>query len=140
MGTKFAVVSSNLVPLMKNLRCLHYFNYYIKRFRRFFIRNYFRFQDDIFHKWFDHFDIEPFDSMINNLNPDLKFLFEYPPKSLNFLDINIWTVENNLVFNIDHKPTNSFNYSTYKSCHPPHTKNNMSLFISQTYCSYSNDK
>ena len=36
-------------------------------------------------------------------------------------------VENNLVFRIYYKPTNSFNYLTYTSCHPPPTKNNISL-------------
>ena len=69
--------------------------------------------------------------MINNLAPDLKFIFENPSKSLNFLDINIQIVENNLVFDIHYKPTNSFNYLTYTSCHPPHTKNNISLSLAK---------
>ena len=93
----------------------------------FFIRDYFRFLDDVFYKWLDNFDIEPFYSMINNLDPDLKFIFESPPKSLNFLDINIQIVENNLVFDTHYKPTNSFNYWTYTSCHLPHTSSNISL-------------
>ena len=60
--------------------------------------------------------------MINNLGPDLKFIFEKTSKSLNFLDIDIRIVEINLVLDIHYKPTNSFNYLTYTSCHPPHTK------------------
>ena len=95
----------------------------------FFIHNYFRFLDDAFHKWLNNFDIEPFYSMVNNLNPDLKFIFENPSKSLNFLHINIRIVENNLVFDIHYKPTNSFNYLTYTSCHSPHTKNNVPLSL-----------
>ena len=67
--------------------------------------------------------------MINNLDPDLKFIFENPSESLNFLDINIHIVENNLVFDIHYKPTKSFNYLTYTSCHPPHTNNNTSLSL-----------
>ena len=59
-------------------------------------------------------------SVINNLDTDLK------SKSLNFLDINIRIVEINLVFDIHFKPTNSFNYLIYTSCHPPQTKNNIS--------------
>ena len=97
----------------------------------FFIQNYFRFLDDVFLKWLNNFDIEPFYSMINNLNPDLKFIFENPSKSLNFLHINIRIVENNLLFDIHYKPTNSFNYLTYTSCHPPHTKNNISLSLTK---------
>ena len=69
--------------------------------------------------------------MINNLVPDLKFIFESPPKSLNFLDINIRIVENNLAFDIHYKPKNSFNYLAYTSCHPPHTKKNVSLSLAK---------
>ena len=45
--------------------------------------------------------------MINNLDLDLKFIFENSSKSLNFLDINIRIVKNNVVFDIHYKPTNS---------------------------------
>ena len=79
---------------------------YPQDFVDFFIRNYFRFLDDVFQKWLDNFDIEPFYSMINNLVPDLKFIFENPPKSLNFVDINIQIVAINVVFYIHYKPTN----------------------------------
>ena len=65
--------------------------------------------------------------MINDPDPDVNFIFEDPSKSLNFLDINIRVVENNLVVDIHYKPINSFNYLTYTSCHPPHTKNNILL-------------
>ena len=69
--------------------------------------------------------------MINNLDPDLKFIFENPSKSLIFLDINLQIVENNLVFCIYYIPTNSFNYLTYTSCHPSHTKNNIPLSLAK---------
>ena len=103
---------------------------YPEDFADFFVRNYFRFLD-IFHKLLGNFDIEPFYSMINNLDTDLKFIFENPSKSLNFLDINIQIVESNLVFDIHCIPTNSFNYLTYSSCHLLHTKNNISLSLAK---------
>ena len=56
--------------------------------------------------------MDPFYNVIKNLEPDLNFIFENRSKSLNFLYINIWIVENNLVFDIYYKPTNSFNYLT----------------------------
>ena len=36
--------------------------------------------------------------MSNKIDPDLQFIVGNPSKSLNFLDINIRIVENNLVF------------------------------------------
>ena len=79
----------------------------------------------------ENFDIESFYSMINDLDPDLTFIFENPSKSLNFLDINTQIVKNNLVSDIHYKRINSFNYLTYKSCHPPQTKNNISLSLAK---------
>ena len=64
--------------------------------------------------------------MINNFDPDLKFIFKNPSKSLSFPDINIWTIENNLVFGIFCKLSNLLNHLTYISCHPPYTKNGIS--------------
>ena len=90
MGTKFAVVSTNSVVAYEEIKMFAVLpQLYPQDFVDFFIRNYFRFLDDVFYKWLDNFDIKPFDSMINNLDPDLKFIFENPSKSLNFLDINI---------------------------------------------------
>ena len=34
-------------------------------------------------------------------------------------------------FDVSHKPTNSFTYLHYKSCHPPHTKNNIALSLAR---------
>ena len=79
----------------------------------------------------DNFDIEPSYRIINDLDPALKIIFENPYKSLNSLDISIRIVENNLVFQIQCKPANSFNYLTYTSCHPPHTKSNISLSLAK---------
>ena len=79
---------------------------YPQNFVDFFICNYFRFLDDVFQKWLDNFYIEPFYSVINNLVPDLKFIFENPSKSLNFLDISIQIVANNVIFYIHYKPNN----------------------------------
>ena len=82
MGTKFAVVGSNLVVAYEEVKMLALLpQLYPQDFVNFFIRNYFRFLDDVFHKWLDNFYSEPFYSMINNLNPDLKFIFENPSKS-----------------------------------------------------------
>ena len=48
-------------------------------FAHFVLENCIRILDDIFHKWFEHFDI--FYDLINSLDEDLKFIFENPRHS-----------------------------------------------------------
>ena len=76
-------------------------------------------------------NIGPFYSMIDNLDPDLSL------KTFLNLDINIRISENKLVFDIHYKPTNSFNYLNYTSCHPPYKEQYIAV-ISKMYCYYSN--
>ena len=58
---------------------------------------------------------------------------------MNFLDIQLKIVNNTLVFDIYYKPTNSFNYLTYSSCHPSHTKNNIALSLAKRIISIVTD-
>ena len=104
---------------------------YHRDFVDYFVRNYFRFLDDIFHTWLINFDIKRFYKLSNELDPDLKFIFEKLTTDINFLDINIKIVDNQLHFDIYHKPTNSFSCLKYNSCHPSHTKNNISLSLAR---------
>ena len=105
--------------------------FYPKEFVSYFVLNYFRFCDDIFHTWLISFDIEPFWKLINELGPDLKFIFEKLTTDISFLDINIRIIDNQLHFDIYNKPTSSFNYFKYNICHPPHTKNNILLSLAR---------
>ena len=95
------------------------------------MQNYFIFLDDIFHKWLQTFDIKQFHDLINSLDEDLKFIFENPHRTLNFLDTQLKIVSNTLVFDIYNKPTNSFNYLTYSIYHPNHTRNNNALSLAK---------
>ena len=45
---------------------------------------------------------------MNELDPDLQFIFEELTKIINFLDINLKIINNKLNFDVYHKPTNSF--------------------------------
>ena len=63
------------------LQCYRYPQLYPHDFVDLFIRNYFWFLDDLFHKWLHNFDIELFYSMNNNLDTNLKFILE------NFLNL-----------------------------------------------------
>ena len=56
---------------------------------------------------YEEVDTEFFYSMINNLDSDLKFIFENRSKYLDFLDINIQITEN--IYNSRHKILTFFN-------------------------------
>ena len=132
MGAKFAVVGSNLVAAYEEIKMFALLpQLYPEDFVDFYIRNYFWILDNVFHKWLENFDIEPFYNMINNLDLDLKLIVKNPSKSLNFLDINLQIVESNIVFDVYYKQANSFHSLTYTSCYPLHTKNNKSLSLAK---------
>ena len=132
MGTIFAVVGSNLTVAYFEVKIFALLpQIYPRDFGDYFVRNYFRFLDDIFHKWLINFGIEPFYKLINELDPDLKSIFEKLTTNINFVDIIVKIVDNQLHFDIYHKPTNSFSYLKYNSCYPSHTKNNISLSLAR---------
>ena len=68
---------------------------------------------------------------MSELDPDLQFIFKELTKNINFLDINL-KINNKLHFDVyHHKPTNSFSYLHYKSCHLRHKKNNIALSLAR---------
>ena len=125
-GTTFSVVGANLVVAFKEVSLFRRLpDLYPADFVDYFIRNYFRFLDDICHKWLSQFDIRAFSEAINELDPDLKFLMDAIMAENHFLDVSISVQDGVLEFDIHHKPTNAFGYLRYTSCHPPHTKKNI---------------
>ena len=103
MGTIFAVLGSNLTVAYFEVKMFALLpRIYPKDFVDYFVRNYFRFLDDIFHTCLISFDIEPFYKLINELDPDLKFIFEKLTTDINFLDINIKIVDSQLHFDNYH--------------------------------------
>ena len=86
MGTIFAVVGSNLTVAYFEVKMFALLpQTYPRDFVDYFAHNYFRFLDDIFHTWLINFDIERFYKLINELDPDLKFIFEKLTTDINFL-------------------------------------------------------
>ena len=70
--------------------------------------------------------VQDFYKIMNELNPDLQFIFEEFTTNINFLDINLKIIDKKLHFDV-YQLTNSFIYLYHKSCHPIHTKNNIVL-------------
>ena len=133
-------IGSNLVVAYKEIKLFALLpQVYPRGFVDFLLRNCFGFLDDIFHKWLENFDIKQFYQLINSLDEDLKFTFENPSRTLNFLNIQLKIVNNTLIFDIYYKPTNSFNYLAYSSCHPSHTKNNVALSLAKRIISIVTD-
>ena len=132
MGTIFEITDSNLTVAYFEVKMFALLaQIYPRDFVDYFVRNQFRFLDDIFHTWLINFDIDPFYKLINELDSAFKFIFEKLTTDIIFLDINIKTIDNQLHFDIYHKPTNSFSYLKYNSCHPFHIKNNISLLLAR---------
>ena len=96
---------------------------------RIIIKAFFRFLDDLIHEWLDNFDIGPLYQLMNSLDPSLTFSLEHPAIRQNYLDLSISALGKKIIFDIYHKPTNSFNYLKYTSCHPKHTKQNIALSL-----------
>ena len=90
---------------------------YPKDFVDFFISNYFQFLD-VFHKWLIQFNIQDFYKIMNELDPDLQFIFKELTKNISFLDINLKILNNKLHFDVYYKPPNSFSYLHDKIWHP----------------------
>ena len=115
MGTPFAVVYANLVvafiedSMFKKLPEI-----YPKDIVESFIKNYFRFLDDVFYKRKEDFDINGIYQLLDELNPDIKFIFEELSTEQCFMDVKCVVVNNILKFDIYYKPTNSFTYLQFK--------------------------
>ena len=132
MEKLFAVLGSNFAVAYFTVKIFALLPQIFPRdFVDYFVHNYFRFLDDIFDTWLINFDIKPFYKLVNELDPDLKFIFEKLSTDINFLDIKIKIADNQLHFDIYHKPTNSLSYLKYDSCHPSHTKNKISLSLAR---------
>ena len=88
--------------------------------------------DDLNYRWKQNIDITPLWKLINELHPDIQFIFEnLSSEVVNFLDVKCNNDNNQIMFDIYHKPTHSFSYLHYKSCHPRHTRDNIALSLGQ---------
>ena len=129
MGTIFVVVGSNLMVAYFEEKMFAILpQIYPKYFNDFLICNYLQFLDNVFHKWLIQFNIQDFYKSWMNLI-QIYNLFSTNLTKTNFLEMNLKIINNKLHFNVYHNPTNSFSYLHYKTCHPPHTKNNIALSL-----------
>ena len=105
MRTNLVLVGSNLtLAYFEEKRLWILPQIYVKDFVGSFIHNYFRFFDDVFHKWPIQINTQDLYRIINELDSDFRFIFEELKTNINFLNINL-AIINKLHFDIYHKPT-----------------------------------
>ena len=130
MGTPCAVNYANLtVAYIEDKMFSLIPSIYLRDICDFFATNYLRFLDDVYYKWKTEVDIKPLLNLLNSIDPDIQFIFENLSTSVNFLDVNCTLNNDVLCFDIFHKPTHSFSYVRYHSCHPKHTLDNIALSL-----------
>ena len=131
-GTTFAVVGANLVVAYKEVKLFELLpELYPRDFVEWFILNYFRFLDDLCHKWLRKFDLSIFADALNAMDIDLQFIMDEIVDEPHYLDVHMYEKDKMVHFDIYHKPTNSFGYLRYHSSHPKHTVNNIALSLAK---------
>ena len=126
MGAPAMVVGSNLVVAFLEKRMFSILPQVFPRdFVDFFIRNYFRYIDDVIHQWLSNFDINSLGEIFNDLDPGIQFELDQLSRHVHYLDVYTTVTETHIIFDIYYKPTNAFTYLKYTSCHPRHTINNL---------------
>ena len=95
IGTIFAIVGSNLtLSHFDKKKCLLFYHIFILKFLLTF-QKYVLFSDDVFNKWLIQFDnIHYFYKIMNELDPDLQFIFEELTTNITFLDITLTLINN----------------------------------------------
>ena len=102
-----------------------------------------RYIDDIFSLWnVDKKEIEEFIVLANSHHPTIKFTAEISDKEINFLDTTVFKGERFnkqaiLDIRTHFKPTETFQYTHFSSCHPPGVRKGLSkvkpyVFLEQT--------
>jgi hypothetical protein len=126
MGAPAMVVGSNLVVAFLEKRMFTILpQVFPTDFVDFFVRNYFRYIDDVIHQWLENFDISILGQIMNDLDQDIKYELEQLSRCVHYLDVKTTVTESEIIFDIYYKPTNAFTYLKYTSCHPQHTINNL---------------
>ena len=132
MGTKAAVNCANLSVGYLEVKWFERLpRFYPQDFVQHIIECYFRFLDDVSYEWLEEFDVKPFQDSCNEMDQNLVFIFAELSKEQNYLDINVKVEGHELKLDIYKKPTDSFNYLHYGSCHPDHTKDNIALSLAK---------
>ena len=106
-----------------------------------FVTSWKRYLDDCFIIWDERIDkIDNLFEILQNLHTSIKFTIESSKTSIHFLDIHISVKDYKISTDIYRKPTDSQQYVHFKSCHPPHTKQNIPFNLARRICTIVEDE
>ena len=120
MGTKMVVAFANLFMAEIETKMVNESGIKSKVWKRYI--------DDVFSRWDgNRKDIDLFIEQANTFHPTIKFTAEISEKEITFLDTLVYKGERFLKEAIldvktHFKPTETFQYTNYSSCHPPGVK------------------
>lgn len=97
-----------------------------------FTQNYFRYLDDVFMVWrLSLPEITIIINILNSVDPNIVFTFESSRElhrqsgGIPFLDVEVYTKDNQILFDLFSKTTDTFNYLPFGSSHPRHCTRNI---------------
>ena len=88
----------------------------------YFLKNYFRFLDDVKYSWKENIEFSPLWELMNSLDHYIKFISKHVSTAAIFLDVLCSIKGDQFIFDIYQKPTHLFVYLHYNNCHLEHTK------------------
>ena len=84
--------------------------------------------------------LKQFNDILQHLNPSIAFTMEKNSHKLPFLDILVIKDQNKISTDIYHKPTDTFNYVSFLSSHPRHTKAAIPYNLARRICTIVTNK
>ena len=136
MGTKLAPTYATLVMAYLELRLYEKIEEKFRQeFRKEFEEQWGRYLDDCFINWDTTFpEVTDLHNTLNNLRRAIKLTIEANPTRNTFLQILLLVKGNRITMDIFYKPTDTFQYLPFTSCHTVHTKKNIPLNLARRIC------
>ena len=136
MGTKLAPTYATLVMAYLELRLYEKIDEkFGQEFRKEFEEQWGRYLDDCFINWDTTFaEVTDLHNTLNSLQRGIEFTMEANPTKNTFLQILLLVKGTRITTDIFYKPTDTFQYLHFTSCHPVHTKKNVPFNLARRIC------
>ena len=142
MGTKLAPTYATLVMGYLELKLYDKIEEkFGTEFSKCFKEEWMRYLDDCFINWDTRIaEVTELLLTINNLNKGIKFTMDAHPTKNTFLQILLGVKNNKIITDIYYKPTDTFQFLPFTSCHPKHIKKNVLYNLARRICTIVDEK